>query len=109
MTLLECLIGLFQSKDLAVHATIDPHLLNCWFYYRFTKQYAKLGQMMVEGMREYHEEVKAGLFPTPQNTYPINEAELSRFFEGEEQRKAQNQSNHSSDNHTEKIKAVVNA
>lgn len=65
--------------------------------------------MMVEGLREYHEEVKAGHFPTQQNTYPINEAELARFYEAEERKRAQNQSNHFSENHNEKLNAAVNA
>ncbi|KAJ2959946.1 hypothetical protein NQZ79_g4724 [Umbelopsis isabellina] len=104
-------IGIGAGKGCSGQVLVQNDALGVFdrFIPKFTKQYAKLGQMMVEGMREYHEEVKAGLFPTQQNTYPINEAELARFFEGEEQRKAQNQSNHSSENHSEKLKAAVNA
>ncbi|KAI8580817.1 hypothetical protein K450DRAFT_234732 [Umbelopsis ramanniana AG] len=51
------------------------------FVPKFTKQYANIGQIMVDGLKKYHEEVKSRAFPAKENTYPINEAELARFFE----------------------------
>jgi len=38
---------------------------------KFVKQYANLYGQMVEGIRQYAEEVRAGLFPTSEHTYGI--------------------------------------
>jgi hypothetical protein len=45
---------------------------------------------MVEGLKQYHADVKAGTFPAKENTYPINEAELARFFAEMTDKKADN-------------------
>lgn len=46
---------------------------------------------MVDGLKKYHEEVKSRAFPAKENTYPINEAELARFFEQQAAEKKDNE------------------
>lgn len=36
---------------------------------------------MVNALKEYHDEVKAGTFPAPQNTYAIEQHQLDKFYE----------------------------
>ncbi|GAN10353.1 ketopantoate hydroxymethyltransferase [Mucor ambiguus] len=50
------------------------------FVPKFTKQYCNLNQIITSALREYHEDVKTGRFPAPQNTYPIDPVQLEKFF-----------------------------
>jgi 3-methyl-2-oxobutanoate hydroxymethyltransferase len=46
---------------------------------KFTKRYAKLTEMAVDGIEQYIREVKQGLFPDEDHTYGVDEAELEKF------------------------------
>ncbi len=46
---------------------------------RFAKRYANLEARMIAGVREYADEVRAGLFPAAEHTYSIDPEELERF------------------------------
>ncbi len=46
---------------------------------KFTKRYANLSEVAVEGLERYVEEVKDGSFPDDDHTYGVDEAELERF------------------------------
>jgi 3-methyl-2-oxobutanoate hydroxymethyltransferase len=46
---------------------------------KFTKRYANLTEVAVEGLERYVEEVKDGSFPDDDHTYGVDEAELERF------------------------------
>jgi 3-methyl-2-oxobutanoate hydroxymethyltransferase len=46
---------------------------------RFVKRYAHLKADMVEGVRAYGEDVRAGRFPAPEHTYSIDAEELAGF------------------------------
>jgi 3-methyl-2-oxobutanoate hydroxymethyltransferase len=46
---------------------------------KFTKRYAKLTEMAVQGIEQYIREVKEGQFPDEDHTYGVDEAELERF------------------------------
>lgn len=47
---------------------------------KFTKQYANLNQVMTNALEQYHLDVKAKQFPAPENTYPIDQAQLDKFW-----------------------------
>jgi 3-methyl-2-oxobutanoate hydroxymethyltransferase len=74
-----------------IHSSKRDKRLTCLSFCRFTKQYANIGQIMVDGLKKYHEEVKSRAFPAKENTYPINEAELARFFEQQAAEKKDNE------------------
>ena len=46
---------------------------------RFTKRYADVRSVMVEGVRAYADEVRTGRFPAPEHTYSIDPEELERL------------------------------
>jgi 3-methyl-2-oxobutanoate hydroxymethyltransferase len=46
---------------------------------KFTKRYAKLTEMAVQGIGQYIREVKEGQFPDEEHTYGVDEAELEKF------------------------------
>jgi 3-methyl-2-oxobutanoate hydroxymethyltransferase len=46
---------------------------------KFTKRYAKLTEMAVQGIEQYIREVKEGQFPDEEHTYGVDEAELEKF------------------------------
>ena len=46
---------------------------------KFTKRYAKLTEMAVQGIEQYIREVKEGQFPDEDHTYDVDEAELEKF------------------------------
>lgn len=46
---------------------------------KFTKRYAKLTEMAVQGIEQYIREVKEGRFPDEDHTYGVDEAELEKF------------------------------
>jgi 3-methyl-2-oxobutanoate hydroxymethyltransferase len=48
---------------------------------RFTKRFAEVRRMMVEGMQVYAGEVRSGRFPTAEHTYSVDPDELARFRE----------------------------
>jgi 3-methyl-2-oxobutanoate hydroxymethyltransferase len=45
-----------------------------------------LNQIVTSALKEYHEEVKTRQFPAPQNTYPIDQTQLNKFWEQERER-----------------------
>ena len=49
---------------------------------RFVKRYAELRAAMVEGVREYAEDVRSGRFPAPEHSYSIDPEELEAFRAG---------------------------
>ena len=49
---------------------------------RFAKRYVEVKASMVEGVREYAEEVRTGRFPAPEHTYSIDPGELEDFRAG---------------------------
>ncbi|ORZ13047.1 ketopantoate hydroxymethyltransferase-domain-containing protein [Absidia repens] len=50
------------------------------FVPKFTKQYANLNQVMTSALEQYHQDVKTKQFPSPENTYPIDQAQLDKFW-----------------------------
>jgi 3-methyl-2-oxobutanoate hydroxymethyltransferase len=48
---------------------------------RFVKRYADIKGEMVEGVREYGEDVRRGRFPGPEHTYSIDPEELEAFLQ----------------------------
>lgn len=48
---------------------------------KFVKQYANVGQSILQALRSYAEDVESGRFPAEEHTYPIAEEELSAFRE----------------------------
>lgn len=73
----------------------DGQILLCYdllgvftdFKPKFTKRYAKLTEVAVDGISEYVKEVKAGTFPDDDHTYGVDEAELEKFATMVEHRK----------------------
>jgi ketopantoate hydroxymethyltransferase len=48
----------------------------------FGKRYAEAGQLIQNGMQQYHQDVLNGQFPGAENSFPID-AELLRRLESE--------------------------
>ena len=46
---------------------------------KYTKHYANLTEIAVEGLERYVREVKDGAFPGDEHTYAVDDAELERF------------------------------
>src|SRR2546429_1730561 len=68
-------------------AGCDGQILLCYdllgvftdFKPKFTKRYAKLTEVAVNGIRQYVKEVKEGTFPDNEHSYTVNEAEYEKF------------------------------
>ena len=66
----------------------DGQILLCYdllgvftdFKPKFTKRFAKLTEVAVDGISEYVKEVKQGEFPDEEHTYPVSEKEYERFL-----------------------------
>ncbi len=54
---------------------------------KFTKRFAKLTEVAVEGLGQYIEEAKEGTFPDDEHTYTVNQAEYEKFAKLVEQRR----------------------
>ena len=54
---------------------------------KFTKRYANLTEVAVEGLRRYVDEVKSGKFPDDDHSYGVNDEEYERFLSMVEKRK----------------------
>ena len=63
-------IGLPRDDLLGVFTDFKP---------KFTKRFAKLTEVAVNGIREYVKEVKEGTFPDDDHSYTVNEAEYDKF------------------------------
>ena len=48
---------------------------------RFVKQYADAGQIILEAIQSFADEVKEGAYPAGEHTYPIDENELADFLD----------------------------
>lgn len=48
---------------------------------KFVKQYANIGQISLEAIREFAADVEGGRFPSSEHTYPIDEEEYQKFLE----------------------------
>ena len=65
----------------------DGQILLCYdllgvftdFKPKFTKRYAKLTEVAVDGISQYVKEVKEGAFPDDDHSYTVNEAEYEKF------------------------------
>jgi 3-methyl-2-oxobutanoate hydroxymethyltransferase len=65
----------------------DGQILLCYdllgvftdFKPKFTKRYAKLTEVAVNGITQYVKEVKDGMFPDDDHSYTVNEAEYEKF------------------------------
>ncbi len=76
-------------------AGTDGQILLCYdllgvftdFKPKFTKRYANLTEVAVNGISQYVQEVKAGAFPDDDHTYGVNEAEFEKFAAMVEKRK----------------------
>ncbi|WP_022729613.1 3-methyl-2-oxobutanoate hydroxymethyltransferase [Fodinicurvata sediminis] len=54
---------------------------------KFTKRYANLTEVAVDGLQKYVDEVKSGSFPDDDHSYSINESEYESFLTMVEKRK----------------------
>jgi len=77
-------------------AGTDGQILLCYdllgvftdFKPKFTKRFANLTEVAVDGIKQYVDEVKAGTFPDDEHTYSVNPAEYEKFLGMLERRKA---------------------
>ena len=68
-------------------AGCDGEILLCYdllgvftdFKPKFSKRYAKLTEVAVNGIMQYVKEVKEGTFPDDDHSYTVNEAEYEKF------------------------------
>ncbi|MGB7939507.1 MAG: 3-methyl-2-oxobutanoate hydroxymethyltransferase [Pseudolabrys sp.] len=68
-------------------AGTDGQILLCYdllgvftdFKPKFTKRFAKLTEVAVNGIKEYVKEVKEGMFPDDDHSYTVNDAEYEKF------------------------------
>ena len=72
-------IGAGPSTDGQVLVLHDLLAIHTGFKPKFVKEYAAIGEAMVEGVRAYAEEVRSREFPAPQHGYGIAPEELERL------------------------------
>jgi hypothetical protein len=72
-------IGAGASCDGQVLVIHDVLGLFDRFIPRFVKQYAKLGEPIIEALTRYREEVEKGIFPGPEHGFVINEKEIQKL------------------------------
>lgn len=48
---------------------------------------------MTDALKQYHLEVKSRTFPAPQNTYPIDQQQLEKFYQLVDERGDERQDN----------------
>ena len=73
----------------------DGQILLCYdllgvftdFKPKFTKRYATLTEVAVDGIKQYVDEVKQGVFPDEEHSYPTPQEEYEKFLSLVEQRK----------------------
>ena len=73
----------------------DGQILLCYdllgvftdFKPKFTKRYATLTEVAVDGIKQYVDEVKQGVFPDEEHSYPTPQEEYEKFLRLVEQRK----------------------
>ena len=73
----------------------DGQILLCYdllgvftdFKPKFTKRYATLTEVAVDGIKQYVDEVKQGVFPDEEHSYPTPQEEYEKFLNLVEQRK----------------------
>ncbi|MEN6440671.1 MAG: 3-methyl-2-oxobutanoate hydroxymethyltransferase [Syntrophobacter sp.] len=74
-------IGAGPSCDGQVLVIHDVLGLFDRFLPRFVKQYAKLGDTIIEALVKYREEVEQGIFPGPEHAFVIAEQEVKKLGE----------------------------
>jgi 3-methyl-2-oxobutanoate hydroxymethyltransferase len=62
--------GLVTQDMLGLYKEMSP---------RFLKVYADISQSIVQALESFRQEVTGGLFPAPEHTYTIDDAELQRL------------------------------
>ena len=72
-------IGAGPSTDGQVLVLHDLLAIHQGFKPKFVKEYAAIGEAMVDGVRAYAEEVRTRVFPGPQHGYSIAPEELERL------------------------------
>jgi 3-methyl-2-oxobutanoate hydroxymethyltransferase len=72
-------IGAGPSTDGQVLVLHDLLAIHQGFKPKFVKEYAAVGEAMVDGVRAYAEEVRSRVFPGPQHGYSIAPEELDRL------------------------------
>jgi 3-methyl-2-oxobutanoate hydroxymethyltransferase len=72
-------IGAGPSTDGQVLVLHDLLAIHQGFKPKFVKEYAAIGEAMVDGVRAYAEEVRSRVFPGPQHGYSIAPEELDRL------------------------------
>jgi 3-methyl-2-oxobutanoate hydroxymethyltransferase len=72
-------IGAGPSTDGQVLVLHDLLAIHTGFKPKFVKEYAAIGEAMVEGVRQYAEEVRNREFPGPKHSYGIAPEELERL------------------------------
>jgi 3-methyl-2-oxobutanoate hydroxymethyltransferase len=72
-------IGAGPSTDGQVLVLHDLLAIHQGFKPKFVKEYAAIGEAMVDGVRAYAEEVRSRVFPGPQHGYSIAPEELERL------------------------------
>jgi 3-methyl-2-oxobutanoate hydroxymethyltransferase len=72
-------IGAGPSTDGQVLVLHDLLAIHQGFKPKFVKEYAAIGEAMVDGVRAYAEEVRSRAFPGSQHTYGIAPEELERL------------------------------
>ena len=72
-------IGAGPHCDGQVLVTYDALGLFERFKPKFVKQYVNLGQAIIDGAKEFCEDVKNGRFPDATSSYSMNEKELEKF------------------------------
>ena len=72
-------IGAGASTDGQVLVLHDLLAIHTGFKPKFVKEYAAIGEAMVDGVRAYAEEVRSRAFPGPQHSYGIAPEELERL------------------------------
>lgn len=74
-------IGIGAGAGTDVQILLSYDLLGVFidFKPKFTKRYANLTEVAVEGLRNYAKEVRSGAFPDDAHSYGVDQRELEKF------------------------------
>ena len=48
---------------------------------KFVKQYAQLGEQAINALRDYHQEVKTGKFPTTEHAFSLSDEIVAQLYD----------------------------
>ncbi|CAI2184321.1 4284_t:CDS:2 [Funneliformis geosporum] len=76
-------IGIGAGAGTSGQVLVQQDMLGCFdrFVPKFCKQYANLDKVIIDAIKTYHKEVKTGIFPSTEHSYPMSKGEYEKFLQ----------------------------